>query len=338
MGPHASRPIVSSPGFGRICAAGLCALSVLGCAHQGHADKPDAASSGADMTAPAASTQGSPAVALGDIAPGIHNLFAVSSGVFSGSGPDTDEAFNSLQSLGVRTVISVDGSIPEVAMAHAHGMRYVHIPVGYDGITPGQALELAKAVEVAEGPIYVHCHHGLHRGPAGAAVALVGLGRMTNEEAVEYLTAAGTSKSYPGLWACARETHEFSEAELAGAPSEYPEARHVSGLIDGMVAIDQTFDRIKAVREAGWAAPADHPDLAPAAEAGMLTDHFRVLLDDREARAEGDEFLGLMRRMIEQTTAFEGMLTASPFDSAGAERAYVAVSDTCNSCHTRWRN
>ena len=41
-------------------------------------------------------------------------------------------------------------------------------PIGYDGVPREQALRMIKAVQVAKGPVYFHCHHGKHRGPAGA--------------------------------------------------------------------------------------------------------------------------------------------------------------------------
>ena len=48
--------------------------------------------------------------------------------------------------LGVKTVISVDGAKPDVDLAKKHGMRYVHLPHGYDGVPDDRAKELAKAV------------------------------------------------------------------------------------------------------------------------------------------------------------------------------------------------
>ncbi|MFG0258896.1 MAG: hypothetical protein ACF8LK_00975, partial [Phycisphaerales bacterium JB041] len=154
---------------------------------------------------------GTPAVAIGGHAPGIHNLFAVAPGVFSGSGPEGAAAFDSLRAMGVRTVISVDGARPELELAHERGMRYVHIPIGYDGMEPEQEVALARALRDMPGPVYVHCHHGKHRGPTAAAVGLLGLGRMSGAEAEAFMHAAGTSESYPGLWACAAAAGVRSE-------------------------------------------------------------------------------------------------------------------------------
>jgi protein tyrosine phosphatase (PTP) superfamily phosphohydrolase (DUF442 family) len=298
--------------------------------------EPDLQQAEAAAAAEAPSNTG--AVGIGEVAPGLHNVFAVSPGVFSGSGPESEEAFAWLAAMGVRTVVSVDGARPDLELAHAHGMRYVHVPIGYDGMGPEQALALAKALESMPGPVYVHCHHGKHRGPTAAAVALVGLGRMTNAEAAQFMQAAGTAESYPGLWACAREQRVFSEGELALAPAELPEVRVVSGLVEGMVTIDKTWDRMKLVREAGWAAPPDHPDVAPAAEAGILADHFRALADDEETRLEGEELVAAMRGAMELASALEATLAAGAVDASAAEGAYKAVAASCKDCHTRWRD
>ncbi|HZW11399.1 MAG TPA: sulfur transferase domain-containing protein, partial [Phycisphaerales bacterium] len=190
-----------------------------------------AAGESSGPTSAASATIAAAAVGIGDLAPGLHNVFAVSKGVFSGSGPESEEAFASLAAMGVQTVVSVDGARPEIELAHAHGMRYVHVPIGYDGMGPEQVLGVAKAIESMPGPVYVHCHHGKHRGPTAAAVALVALGRMTNAQAAQFMKEAGTGQSYPGLWLCAREQRVYSEAEMALAPAELPEVRVVSGLV-----------------------------------------------------------------------------------------------------------
>ena len=75
---------------------------------------------------------------------------------------------------GRKTVLTLDGAQPDVETAKRHGLRYVHVPIGYDGIPAARALELAKTFQTLEpsGPIFVHCHHGKHRGPAACSIAL----------------------------------------------------------------------------------------------------------------------------------------------------------------------
>src|SRR5882757_8959774 len=96
---------------------------------------------------------------------GLHNVYRINDKLFSGSSPEGEEGFRSLKEMGVLTVISVDGAKPDVARARKFGLRYVHIPIGYDGISRPQTLRLAKAVRDLPGSVYLHCHHGKHCGP-----------------------------------------------------------------------------------------------------------------------------------------------------------------------------
>src|SRR5262245_19658660 len=79
-------------------------------------------------------------------APGLPNAYRLTDRLYSGGNPEGDAGFASLQQLGVRTVISVDGARPDVERARTYGLRYVHLPIGYDGVPEGQALRLARAV------------------------------------------------------------------------------------------------------------------------------------------------------------------------------------------------
>ena len=85
-------------------------------------------------------------------------------------------------------------------MPESYGLRYVHLPHGYDGIDQRRARELAKAVRDLPGPIYIHCHHGKHRSPAAAAVACVGAGLLKPDRSLCVLNTAGTSTNYRGLY------------------------------------------------------------------------------------------------------------------------------------------
>jgi hypothetical protein len=87
---------------------------------------------------------------------GLHNHRRWSERIGSGAQPEGEIAFRNLAALGYRVVVSVDGARPDLELAAKHGLRYVHIPIGYDGLDPGQRLAVAKAVETAEGPVFFH--------------------------------------------------------------------------------------------------------------------------------------------------------------------------------------
>src|SRR5205814_1359060 len=85
--------------------------------------------------------------------PGLHNVFRVTGRLYSGSSPEDDAGFRSLQRLGIRTVITVDGARPDVERARRFGLRYVHLPIGYDGVPEARAYQLARAVRDLPGPV-----------------------------------------------------------------------------------------------------------------------------------------------------------------------------------------
>ena len=88
--------------------------------------------------------------------PGLHNVIRITEKLLSGSVPEGDLGFQTLQKLGVKTIITVDGAKPEVERAKKFGMRYVHLPIGYDGVPAEQGLRLSKAVRDLPGLIYLH--------------------------------------------------------------------------------------------------------------------------------------------------------------------------------------
>ena len=77
--------------------------------------------------------------------PGLRNLMHHSDDVYSGSEPVSEEAFASLKSLGVKTIVSVDGATPDIDMAMKYGIGYVHVPFGYDTIPLTAQLSLTHA-------------------------------------------------------------------------------------------------------------------------------------------------------------------------------------------------
>ena len=120
--------------------------------------------------------------------------------------PDGDIAFRNLAAMGVTTVLSVDGAVPDIEGAKKHGLRYVHVPISYDGIPREKALQIIKAVRAAKGKVYMHCHHGRHRGPTAVMVSRIALDGISNEDAVHCMEESGTGKMYSGLYRDVRVT------------------------------------------------------------------------------------------------------------------------------------
>jgi hypothetical protein len=271
-------------------------------------------------------------------APHLPNAYRIHPKVISGGLPEGDVAFQELKDLGVKTVIDVDGIKPDIETASRYGMRYVHLPHGYDGIPELRARELAKAVHDLPGPIYVHCHHGKHRSPAAAAVACVGAGLVDPGNALLILETAGTSKDYHGLYDSVREARPLDVASLDAMKPDFPEVSPIPPLAEAMVALDHTHDDLKAIAAAGWKTPPDHPDLDPAHVALLLKEHFAELLRMNDVQQRPEEFRARLSESEAAAQTLEDALKADATDPAVATKAFELVNSQCTACHHEFRD
>jgi len=269
--------------------------------------------------------------------PGLHNVLRVSENIISGSSPDGEDGFRSLQQLGVRTIISVDGARPDVENARRFDMRYVHLPVGYDGIPRDRALQVARAVRDLPGPVYVHCHHGKHRGPTAAAAARLCLDRRCPVEEMEaFLKLAGTDPRYTGLVGLPRSLARPTAAELDRAPADFPEVAAISDLVRLMVAIDARWDNMKLVKASGWATPKNHPDVDPPHEAVQLIELYREAGRLDGVTMRGFDFIKRLSDAEGAVSELEHALRDK--DSKRAEAAFARSSTACTACHAQFRD
>ena len=267
----------------------------------------------------------------------VHNLFRATTNVFSGNSPDGDAAFAEIAKLGVKTIVSVDGSKPDAETARKHGLRYIHLPIGYDRVPTNRVAELVKAAQSAAGPIYVHCHHGRHRGPAAVAVICEATAGWTTNQAVTWLHEAGTAADYVGLYRSAME-FRLPEAAALARIVELPEVAKTSSLVEAMVAIDEEMERLKAAQKAHWKSIPSQPDLTAARTATILWEHFRELarMDDTARRpadyrsklAEAEKAAGQIRVLLRDAQA----------RSLVRDMALQTLTETCVSCHKAYRN
>jgi protein tyrosine phosphatase (PTP) superfamily phosphohydrolase (DUF442 family) len=301
---------------------------------------PGATGPGTPPAPPAASSRSDPGRVE---AAGLHNVYRLTPGLYSGSSPDDESGFRSLRDLGIKTVLSVDGARPDVELAHKYGMRYVHLPIGYDGVPHDQALRIARAVRDLPGPIYVHCHHGQHRGPAAAAVAHLCLDdKCVVETVVAEMRRAGTDPHYKGLYAAPAEFRRPTAEELARVPADFPEVTPVAALAEVMVGVDERWDRLKLAKAVGWKVPPDHPDVDPPHEALQLREQFREAARLPQVKERPEEFrhrladAETMAEQLEQALRVgKGQATA---DAAAAEKAFQAIGAACKNCHARYRD
>jgi protein tyrosine phosphatase (PTP) superfamily phosphohydrolase (DUF442 family) len=272
-------------------------------------------------------------------AKGLHNVYRLTDKLYSGSSPDGDEGFASLEKLGIKTIISVDGAKPDVDAARKHGLCYVHLPIGYDGVPEQQALRIARAARDLPGPVYIHCHHGKHRGPAAAATAMLFLDEHCSAaSAVEVMRTAGTDPHYTGLYAAPERLARPTRAELDQVEADFPEVARIPGLAQAMVEIDMRWDRLKEARRAGWKVPPKHPDVEPAHEALQLTEQYREAGRLPETRDRPEELQRWLVEAEEHAQALDRALKSRVVDSQAVDAAFARVATDCSQCHAKYRD
>ena len=270
--------------------------------------------------------------------PGLHNVFRLSEKLYSGAVPEGDLGFETLKQLGIRTVISVDGMPPDVKRAHQYGLRYVHLPFGYDGCPVPTANAIVKAVRDLPGPVYLHCHHGQRRSPTAAAFARIALDGVSNEEAMREMERAGASKDYIGLYGDVRAYRAPTSRELDGLRVRFRELSPTPPMMKAMVEVDDWFDRLKKSAAKGWVTPEGNTDAAaaPAHQALQLREQYAELLRTAAVAARPEEFRKLMSAGEKDAQALEDALKAGR--NLEATQAMGRLAAGCGSCHTRYRN
>ncbi len=262
----------------------------------------------------------------------LEHLHHVSKRILSGSEPHSTSAFRYLKAAGVKTIVSVDGAKPRVAAAKAEGLRYVHIPIGYDGIPQSAKLSLLRVLRDTEGGIYIHCHHGKHRGPAAAAMACRLEGSVDRDEALQILKQAGTSPDYAGLW---RDVREF---EMPPADAKLPklvETAKIESMASAMAVLSRHFDNLKSIQQANWNTPAKHPDLVPVEESLLVAENLHEA-NRNLGHGYDQQFRAWLKESETQAQRLHAAVKSD--DNAAADGAMKSLLQNCRQCHESYRN
>jgi hypothetical protein len=266
---------------------------------------------------------------------GIENAFQLGPRLWSGGEPHGDAAFAALAAAGIRTVVSVDGARPDIEAATRHGLKYVHIPIGYDGVPPEASVALASlAVPRADG-IFIHCHHGKHRGPTAAALVARATGVWGASTAEAWQKLAGTSPDYPGLYRSVREFQMPDAATLLAAAKSRPPVVAPNGIVDAMVHIDGHAEALADMKAAGWKPIPAAPNETPVQVARLLHEQFREGVRLRLGPSD-PAFSESMKASESAASNLEAALRN--LDKPAADAAWKQIKDGCTSCHRQWRN
>ena len=267
--------------------------------------------------------------------PGLDHIVEFAPGFINGSAPHNDKGFDSLQHLGVKTIICVDGAVPDAQRAAQRGMRYVHLPIGYGEPSEQEIAEIARAIRDLRHPLYVHCFHGQHRSPAALGAGLVALKQLTPDKATALMHRCGTSPKYPGLFAGVVRANMIARDAIDQAPDTFSAAATVDDFIGLMAQITRHRDHIDLIQAAGWQAPPDHPDLNCEHEARLLDEHFKACVQTEYAKHAPDD---LRKRLAESSalaTQLAELITRP--DAPLLDAVWGDLRNRCTTCHDQYR-
>ena len=270
--------------------------------------------------------------------PGIHNAFRVTGRILAGSQPENNLSFAALAKVGVKTIISVDGEKPAVEEAKKHGLRYVHLPIGYDGIPAARIAELARAAAPEAGKIFIHCHHGKHRGPAAAGIICEAVAGWTPVQAEAWLRQAGTADDYPGLYRSVREFAMPTAAQLA-AVGALPEVAKTPPFVDAMVSLGEWFDQMKAELRGDWDAKNTTGRRLAAHTTRALIEGLHELARTGDMASRPEDFRRLLADSEKSANAIFGLMIMEDNSTAAALHTELnRLTQSCTACHKAYRN
>lgn len=275
--------------------------------------------------------------------PGLHNVFRLSDNIVSGSEPADAAALKLVAEMGVKTIISVDGKAPDHETATELGMRYVHIPIQYRGITEDELRRIVKSYRELEAPFYVHCFHGRHRGPTAAAVGRLVLDAAPRDRALaEMRQWCGTSGKYRGLYNTVGFATLPPVTETRDLAWDFPARHPLEGFRGAMIEICRAHDHLVALSKRGWQADPKHPDVDPVNEADKFASLFERSRELLESSTWADDFSRWVRESAEQGRLLQAHLAKlrrgdrSVLPEIGA--AFAAIKQRCDDCHRGYRN
>jgi predicted TIM-barrel fold metal-dependent hydrolase len=264
-----------------------------------------------------------------------HAAFQIGDRIWSGPRPEDSADWEALETLGISAIISVDGLSPAIELAARHGMAYVHIPFGYDGVPTASQVQLAASMQRYPGKIYLHGHHGRHRGPAAAAIAAMSCGLLSRERAMELMERAGTGKNYRRLWEDVRRWS--APGPLSLSTVKLQSVAQEASLAKYMAQLDQHWSKL--AKE--WKdAPAELSSSAPSlhATAVLIRESFeesRRLMEIRSTSEDVQDLLNRLDQSLRDARALESALESN--DGKQAKALQLQLQSHCTQCHDKHR-
>ena len=341
-----SRAATACPAPSFLCAAVLAAIAFAGCASPGGGSANAGTQAPPPMQLHGTAYEAALVVELPKVPPkdrpGLHNVYALSDDIISGSEPHGEEAFAELARMGVRTILSVDGKVPDADLAAEHGMKYVHVPIQYKGITADEKARIAKTFRELDGPFYVHCFHGKHRGPAAAAIGRVVRDAVPREQAIaEMRQWCGTAQSYEGLYQTIAASPLPTAVETRAYAFDFPAAHPIGGVRQAMIEAARADDHLAYLSKREWQVDPEHPDVDALNEATKLASILERMGALDEVASKPADFRGWMTDSVRHSQELRDAIGAWQKGGGAAQglsEAYQRLANDCKACHMVYRN
>jgi protein tyrosine phosphatase (PTP) superfamily phosphohydrolase (DUF442 family) len=265
--------------------------------------------------------------------------FRFSDKLISGAAPDTDDAFEALQELGVKTIISVDGDFPDEERAEKYGMKYVHLPIPYKEVPKERALELAKAVRDLPGPIFMHCACGKLRSPAAAGVVSVILGSFTKADAWNALVQAKGPGNYVRMYQSTQEFDKVDPALLDNLHPQFKAKADVARITTKMDEMYKPWARIDEARRLGWIIPEARKDLKVEDDILKIID-ISIEIGKWPEMRKTDAMIKMRAENETELAKFLQTWRKAAGDDRPKEltKSFFQMTKSCDTCHDEYRN
>lgn len=259
----------------------------------------------------------------------IENFYQISPDLYSGGEPYTPEAFALLKKHNIKSILTVDAAAPQVELARRHGIRYIQIPIGYDGIATDTANQIAQAYALAPKPMYVHCHHGKHRGPTACMVIGVAHYNWSQSQAVKWLHDAGTAEAYKGLYQTARDFQKKDYQPTPGRSlTDFPETAKVDQLPRAMSDLGRIYDLLKKY--------ARQNEILKFDQAILLEEAFHEMQRTEFNKRQPQDYRDWMKHSEDLSIQLRAALDKQ--DATLASTIYQSLASTCKKCHIQYRD
>jgi protein tyrosine/serine phosphatase len=120
--------------------------------------------------------------------PKLPNLHKVNDNLYRGAQPEKT-GYEELSKLGVKTIICLRESDPDLQQIKGSKLQCIHIPMKTWNPTKEEVVQFLKAVtDKNNQPIYVHCKHGSDRTGTMCAIYRIAVDGWSKDDAIKEMT------------------------------------------------------------------------------------------------------------------------------------------------------